>query len=203
MKKLTKILVIGLLLVILVGLGSVIKDHRYLTEHVIRLHVVANSDSQADQQLKLRVRDGVTAFLADQADPNMTVEEAAQWVQGQLPQLQKVAQSSAAAAGWTGDVCVSFAREAFPTREYETFSLPAGVYRSLRITVGQGQGKNWWCVVFPSLCLPATTEDFQDTAVSAGFSEELSDTLTGEKPYEIRFFLLDCLGWLENFLFRK
>jgi len=203
MKKWMKILGIGLLLASLFGVASLARDHRYLTEHVIRLHVVANSDSQADQQLKLRVRDGVTAFLADQADPNMTVEEAAQWVQGQLPQLQKVAQSSAAAAGWTGDVRVSFDREAFPTREYETFSLPAGVYRSLRITVGQGQGKNWWCVVFPSLCLPATTEDFQDTAVSAGFSEELSDTLTGEKPYEIRFFLLDCLGWLENFLFRK
>lgn len=203
MKKWMKILGIGLLLASLFGVASLARDHRYLTEHVIRLHVVANSDSEADQQLKLQVRDGVTAFLADQADPNMTVEEAAQWVQGQLPQLQKVAQSSAAAAGWNGAVRVSFDREAFPPREYETFSLPAGVYQSLRITVGQGQGKNWWCVVFPSLCLPATTEDFQDTAVSAGFSEELSDTLTGEKPYEIRFFLLDCLGWLENFLFRK
>ena len=202
MNKWMKILGIGLLLASLIGLASLARDHRYLTEHVIRLHVVANSDSQEDQQLKLQVRDGVTAFLADQADPNMTAQQAAQWLEGLLPQLQKVAQSSAATAGWTGRVAVSFNREAFPTREYETFSLPAGVYQSLRITVGEGQGKNWWCVVFPSLCLPATTEDFQDTAVGAGFSEELTDTITGEKPYEIRFFFLDWLGRLENFLFR-
>ncbi len=201
MKKLTKIFAIGLLLVILVGVGSVIKDHRYLTDHVIRLHVVANSDSQADQQLKLQVRDGVIAYLSDNADPHMTVQQAAQWLESQLPQLQAVAEKRAAAAGWTGSVAVSFAREVFPTREYDTFSLPAGVYQSLRITLGEGAGKNWWCVVFPSLCLPATTEDFQDTAVGAGFSETLTDTLTGEKPYEIRFFLLDWLGQLENFLF--
>ena len=203
MKKWMKILGIGLLLASFIGVASLARDHRYLTEHVIRLHVVANSNSEADQQLKLQVRDGVTAYLAAQADPNMTAQQAAQWVQSHLPQLQKVAQSSAAAAGWTGDVRVSFAREAFPTREYETFSLPAGVYRSLRITLGEGEGKNWWCVVFPSLCLPATTEDFQDTAVGAGFSGTLTDTISGEKPYEIRFFFLDWLGQLENFLFRR
>ena len=204
MKKLTKILVIGLLLVILVGVGSVIKDHRYLTEHVIRLHVVANSDSFEDQQLKLQVRDGITAWLAGHADADMTAEQAAQWLQTQLPQLQTVAQEAAAAAGWDGGVAVSFDREAFPVREYDTFSLPAGVYQALRVTIGNAQGKNWWCVVFPSLCLPATTEDFQDTAVGAGFSQELTDTLTEEnKSYEVRFFLLDLWGRVENFLFRR
>ena len=203
MKKTVKILGTVLLLTAIIGMVSLARDHRYLTGHVIRLHVVANSDSQEDQQLKLRVRDGVTAFLADRADPNMTAQQAAQWVQDQLPHLQKVAQDSAEAAGWTGDVRVSFDREAFPTREYDTFSLPAGVYRSLRVSIGEAEGKNWWCVVCPSLCLPATPEDFQDAAVGAGFSAGLSDTLTREEPYEIRFFLLDCLGWLENFLFRK
>ena len=203
MKKLGIILGMIVLLAAIIGIGAIAADHRYLTDHVIRLHVVANSDSQADQQLKLQVRDGVTAWLADHADPGMTAQQAADWLTGQLPQLQEVAHSSAAAAGWAGNVSVSFERETFPTREYETFSLPAGVYRSLRITIGEGQGKNWWCVVFPSLCMPATTEDFQDAAVGAGFSEELAGTLSGEQPYEIRFFFLDCLGWLENFLFRK
>lgn len=203
MKKLLKILVIGLFLVMLVGVGSAIKDHRYLTEHVIRLHVVANSDSQEDQQLKLQVRDGITAWLADYADPDMDAAKATQWLQQQLPQLQTVAKEAAAAAGWTGDVTVSFDREAFPRRDYDTFSLPAGVYQSLRVTLGAGEGKNWWCVVFPSLCLPAATEDFQDTAVGAGFSEGLADTLSQERSYEVRFFLLDWWGRLENFLFRR
>ena len=198
-----KILGTGLLLASVLGVAVLAQDHRYLTEHVIRLHVVANSDSKADQQLKLQVRDGIMAYLVDWADPNMTVQQAVQWVQDQLPQLQKVAQDRAASAGWTGEVRVSFDREAFPTREYETFSLPAGVYQSLRITLGEGEGRNWWCVVFPSLCLPTTTEDFQDTAVGAGFSETLTDTLTGQKPYKIRFLFLDWLGQLENFLFRR
>lgn len=193
----------GLLLMLLIGAVSLARDHRYLTDHVVRLHVVANSDSKEDQQRKLQVRDGITAWLSEQADSNMTAQQATQWLQDHLPQLQKVAQDNALAAGCTGAVRVSFEREAFPMREYETFSLPSGVYQSLRITLGEGAGKNWWCVVFPSLCLPATTEDFQDTAVGAGFSEELTDTLTGEKSYEIRFFLLDLLGQLENFLFRR
>ncbi len=201
MKKLMKIFVIGLLLVVLVGVGSVIKDHRYLTEHVIRLHVVANSDSQEDQQLKLQVRDGITDWISHHADSNMTAEQAAAWLRSQLPQLEAVAKETAAAAGWNGDVAVSFRKEAFPSREYDTFSLPAGVYQALRVSIGDAQGKNWWCVVFPSLCLPATTEDFRDTAVGSGFSEDLADTLV--KPYEVRFFLLDWWGRLENFLFRR
>ena len=201
MKKFFVIFVISVLLVALVGTVTVAKNHRYLTDHVIRLHVVANSDSQEDQQLKLRVRDGITAWIGQYAEGDMTAEQASDWLQTQLPQLQTVAREAAAAAGWEGDVTVSLAQEAFPTREYDTFSLPAGVYRTLRVNIGQAQGKNWWCVVFPALCLPATTEEFRDTAVGSGFSEELTDTL--EKPYEVRFFLLDWWGRLENFLFRR
>ena len=77
--------------------------------------------------------------------------------------------------------------------------MPAGTYDALRITVGEGQGQNWWCVVFPQLCLPAVSEGFEDTAAGAGFSDSLTGALEGE--YQVRFFLLDCLGWLENFLF--
>ncbi len=93
------------------------------------------------------------------------------------------------------------AREAFPAREYDTFALPAGCYDALRITVGEGQGQNWWCVVFPRLCLPTVSEDFEVEAVGAGFSDTLTGALTGE--YEVRFFLLELLGRLENFLFGK
>ena len=203
MKKFTKILGICILLAALVWLGSVVADRRYLNEHVIRLHVVANSDSREDQQLKLQVRDAVTAWLADAADPQMTARQAAVWLSDQLPRLERVAKDAAAAAGWQGEVSVSFGKEAFPIREYETFTLPAGVYQSLRIGIGESQGKNWWCVVFPSLCLPATSEDFRDTAAGAGFSDSLSGALSDGRTYEVRFFLLDWLGRLENFLFRK
>jgi stage II sporulation protein R len=92
--------------------------------------------------------------------------------------------------------------EEFSKRVYDTFSLPAGLYESLRIIIGEGEGKNWWCVVFPELCLPATSEGFEETASCAGFPDALTAALEGEEGYEIRFFLLDVLGRLENLIHR-
>ena len=106
-------------------------------------------------------------------------------------------------AGYDGEAVVTLCKEAFDTRYYDTFTLPAGVYEALRITIGEGAGKNWWCVVFPTFCVPAAGEGFEDVAVDAGFSDALSGALTGEKPYELRFFFLDKLGELENRLFTK
>ena len=97
---------------------------------------------------------------------------------------------------------VTLTAEEFPTRIYDTFTLPAGIYDSLRITIGSGEGHNWWCVVFPSLCVPAATEGVADTAASAGFSDGLSGAITGQSGYDVRLFLLDCLGKLENLFHR-
>ena len=98
---------------------------------------------------------------------------------------------------------MTFDREAFPVRHYDSFSLPSGVYHSLRISLGSAQGQNWWCVVFPRLCLPAAGEDFQEVAAGGGFSQPLTDTLTQKEGYRIRFFTLDLLGRIENFFFRN
>ena len=89
---------------------------------------------------------------------------------------------------------VTLGKEVFDTRYYDTFTLPAGVYEALRITIGEGQGKNWWCVVFPTLCVPATSDGFEDVAAGAGFPDALTSALEGESGYELRFFLLDLLG---------
>ena len=94
----------------------------------------------------------------------------------------------------------TFCREEFGKRVYDTFTLPAGVYDTLRITIGEGEGHNWWCVVFPSLCLPATSEGFAEAASCAGFPEELTAALEGEEGYEIRFYFLDLIGRIENLL---
>ena len=105
--------------------------------------------------------------------------------------------------GFQEGASISLCREQFDIRHYDTFSLPAGVYDSLRIIIGDGRGKNWWCVSFPTLCIPATTVGFTDTAVSAGFSEPLVQALTGNEEYEIHFFFLNQLGKLENILFQE
>jgi stage II sporulation protein R len=103
-------------------------------------------------------------------------------------------------AGINETVNVTFEKETFPIRHYDTFSLPSGVYQSLRIRIGQAEGKNWWCVVFPTLCIPQTGDGFQEVAAGSGFSDDLTLSLTREEGYEVRFFLLDWLGQLENLL---
>ena len=200
-KKLTKILVTSILLFSLFWLGGIIFDRQQLDNNLIRLHVVANSDSEADQAVKLQVRDAIVSSLQPDMQKISGIAEAKEYLCGRLQQLEETANSALAASGSSFQAVVTLDKEAFPTRDYETFSLPAGVYESLRVTIGEGAGKNWWCVVFPSLCLPAAGEDMTDVAAGAGFSDPLTDTLQQKEGYEIRFFLLDCLGWLQNLFF--
>lgn len=198
MKKLWKFVCVILALCAVFWCGTLYADRKTLSENLIRLHVVANSDSEEDQALKLQIRDAVVEKLQETMQNLPSTDEAKAYLQAHLPQLEAFINQLIRELGFTDTVKVSLSREAFDTREYDTFSLPAGQYESLRITIGEGAGRNWWCVVFPTLCLPATSEDFADTAVGAGFSEGLTDSLQAD-TFHIRFFLLDCLGHIENF----
>lgn len=199
MKKLRNIGLLAALLAFSGFLFGVAEQGALLHENLIRLHVVANSDSEADQAVKLRVRDAITDYLAPVLAGFESREEAEEYLQAHLPDLQKIANEVLARLGSRDTAVVTLALEEFPKRIYDTFSLPSGVYESLRIRIGDAQGQNWWCVVFPQLCLPATSEGFDVTAAAAGFPESLTEALQGDN--EIRFFFLDCLGQLENFFF--
>ncbi|MGN1026020.1 MAG: stage II sporulation protein R, partial [Faecousia sp.] len=188
------------LLAAFVWCGTIIADRQRLNEELIRLHVVANSDSAEDQELKLQVRDAVITSLRQALADVQDTEQAKEYLQENLPKLQELANRTLDAAGSAQRAVVTLCREGFPTRQYDTFSLPAGIYEALRVTIGDGAGKNWWCVVFPSLCVPQTSQGFSDTAAGAGFPDALSGALTGEEPYQIRFYLLDKLGELEKIL---
>ena len=174
-------------------------QQRQLAEKLVRLHVVANSDSPSDQAIKLHVRDAVLA-AARQAlqgvdDPQQAIAQA-------LPQLEAAANAELQRQGSEDLARVSFRRELFPTREYDTFSLPAGVYDSLRVTIGQGEGHNWWCVIFPSLCVPATADGFAEAAAAGGFSTGEIRLLTQADPaYTVKFRSLELLQALKSRLF--
>ncbi len=200
MKKLIKCVFACALLAAFVWCGTIIADRQRLNEELIRLHVVANSDSAEDQELKLQVRDAVITSLRQALADVQDTEQAKEYLQENLPKLQELANRTLDAAGSAQRAVVTLCREGFPTRQYDTFSLPAGIYEALRVTIGDGAGKNWWCVVFPSLCVPQTSQGFSDTAAGAGFPDALSGALTGEEPYQIRFYLLDKLGELEKIL---
>jgi stage II sporulation protein R len=201
MFKLFKTCIFCLLAAFLIWFGTVLNDRQTLNGDVIRFHVVADSDSPEDQAVKLEVKDAIVSYLQEKLEPFTDIDQVKAYLNTHLDALREVAEETLERLGVRQKVSVSFEEEAFPVRHYDTFKLPSGIYQSLRIRIGEAQGKNWWCVVFPSLCLPSTTEDFRDTAVGSGFSENLTDTL--EKPYQIRFFLLDWWGRVENFLFRR
>ena len=165
-----------------VWLCALITDKQTLRQELVRLHVVAASDSAEDQAMKLHLKNAIV---------------------DSLPKIESLANQVLQEAGCQDTATVRLAVEEFSTRVYDTFTLPAGVYDALRITIGEGEGKNWWCVVFPSLCLPATAEGVEDAASCAGFSDSLTAALEGAEGYEIRFWLLDALGRIENLLHRE
>ena len=203
MRKMIRLAAFALAIVFVLQFFGLLQDKKTLGDSLIRLHVVAASDSEEDQQVKLQVRDAVIAYVEDALGHVMTLQEAKAWLQENLPGIQDAANQVLRKLGLAATAQVSLQKETFGQREYDTFSLPSGVYESLRMTIGAGEGKNWWCVVFPSLCLPAAGESTEDIAAGAGFSEELTDTITKQEGYVLRFYFLDLLGRLENFFFSR
>lgn len=163
-----------------------------LSEKMVRLHVVANSDSVYDQELKLKVRDAV-----------LTVTESVERKEdlpAMLPQIEAAAKTCLMQEGSGYEVKVGLQKEYFPTRLYSTFSLPAGAYTALRVVIGSGEGQNWWCVSFPSICLCAAS-DFDEAAAAAGFSEEEVSLITEDGPqYVFKFKILELIGQVKSSL---
>ena len=124
-----------------------------LYDRVIRLHVLANSDTEEDQALKLTVRDAVLTYLNDTSAASTCADDAEAQYQKLLPQIEQIAEETVRAAGYSYDCRVTLTREAYPERSYKSITLPAGTYRSLRVQIGEAAGHNWWCVLFPPLCL--------------------------------------------------
>ena len=159
-----------------------------ISSGLVRLHVIAASDDDAEQALKLRVRDDVLEYLSPKLDEVSDSDEARQIIKSELPNIRKAAEKSAEGR----EIQVSLSEEYYPTREYESFSLPAGRYQSLRVIIGEGEGHNWWCVVFPPLCISAAE---QEKAMDA-MSDEERGIITEAEGYEIRFRLVELWGEL-------
>ena len=158
-----------------------------LADKGVRLHVIAASDSAADQRVKLEVRDALLAYLSPRLEAASGARDAAAVIAASAPELKKIAETVSG-----GSARVELGRETYPTREYETFSLPAGGYTSLRVTLGAGGGRNWWCVVYPPLCTAGV-----ETAQEAALSDDDIKLITGDGGgYILRFRLLEWWGSL-------
>ena len=188
-------LAVGLLVACCWG-ASALHSRQALADKVVRLHVLANSDSDADQALKLQVRDVVVRRAAELLAGAQNRAEAENRLRGELPELQALAAREIAAEGYSYSVTAKLENTSFPTREYDGFTLPAGEYLALRVVIGAGEGHNWWCVVFPPLCTAATSELGQ-TAMAAGLSEDDVRLITGDgEGYVLRFKTIELLEQL-------
>ena len=192
-------LLLALAVTMLWGAWS-LQEQDVLERKMIRLHVIANSDTQEDQTLKLQVRDEVlaqaTAILEESAD----MAEAVVRLEAALPAIESTAQQKITAEGYGYPVSARLEQTEFPTKVYDGFALPSGEYLALRVIIGEGAGENWWCVVFPPLCTAAAT-DLEETAIATGLGEKELSLITEEhQGYVLKFRSLELWESLRQWL---
>jgi stage II sporulation protein R len=198
MKKTASIFAVFMLCILLCAVLPIHGEEKIYSS-VIRLHVLANSDSEEDQNLKLLVRDSVLRESESLFSGFSTKEEAVQVVNSNLDKLISVAQQTVYDNGYSYPVSIYFDEEKYPTRDYESMCFPSGEYLSLRVCIGEAEGQNWWCVLFPPMCLSAASVENKNSAedafVAAGLTPEQYKIITesDETKYKVKFKILEVL----------
>ncbi len=184
------IMAAGLIISLMLGMArSFCTDCENIRDEVLRLHIPANSDSAEDQRIKLRLRDYILSEYGSRLSCEGDIQAATEKVQLLLPEIEADCCEFLQQNGFDYSATARLTEMYFSTRSYEDVTLPAGEYTALRITLGSGEGKNWWCVMFPPLCLPVACE----------VTEELPDSLIGEgAEVEIKFALFELFKKLLN-----
>lgn len=163
---------------------------------VLRLHVLANSDSDEDQALKLKVRDTVLEKSAELTVGCASIKDAEKILCGSKDEIREAAQARVLAEGYEYPVSVELGIEEYPTRRYDSLCFPSGEYLSLRVKIGESGGKNWWCVLYPPMCLSAATKsESEDAFISVGLNPDQYQiiTETEDVKYNVRFKILEAI----------
>ncbi|MBQ4464574.1 MAG: stage II sporulation protein R [Oscillospiraceae bacterium] len=192
MKRLKLAAMLGMALAILFGNYADFTSHLHdLQKNVLRLHILADSDSAEDQELKLMVRDALLSHSEELFAGCRTLDEMKARAWEERETIRLIAQNTLEQNGCTDPVTVQLAQMQFDTREYEEITMPSGEYEALRILIGKGEGHNWWCVMYPPLCLPAVSAE-------GYFDAETSDFLTHPEEYEVKFRCVELLEDLQE-----
>lgn len=199
-KKIKLSVTVGIVVAILFSICSFAKTSEEIRSDVLRLHVIANSDTSVDQNLKLRLRDYILQEGKDIFNGSVNVENAVEKIEPVLPELEKSAKAFVNQAGFDYDVKISLSNEYFTTRTYETVTLPAGKYLALRVVIGSGEGHNWWCVMFPPMCVPAAEKKDEIENV---FSEKEIKLVESKPKYEPRFKVVEIYEQLKEIISEK
>ena len=190
MSKFCKALAWGLVACLVLSLCGFGGQCAGIRDKVVRVHVLANSDSEEDQALKLRVRDAVLTAAEGMLENCNDREQALEAIEAHIPELTAAAKRQIASEDGDYPVEVSVCRMYFATREYDSGTLPAGVYDALRVEIGEAAGRNWWCVVFPTICLPASGGSW-DSVLTPGET----DIVENPERYVVGFKVVE---WWES-----
>ena len=169
-----------------------------IADKVIRFHVIANSDSTFDQALKLKVRDKIIEYITPLIDNSKNIDESRKIISDNLDNIEAIAKATLSTySNYT--VTTELTNSKFPTKNYEDYSFPAGEYEALKITIGEGNGQNWWCVMFPPLCFTDSSIEFSEDSVETlkeNLSEKELELISNyEKPnVQIKFRFLEWLN---------
>ena len=166
MKRIDASIILGLILTLLIGnMNCFAKKCETVQSEVLRLHILANSDSEKDQELKLKVRDEILKLTSDDLYEK-DLETAKISANNNLNSIEEIARKVIKENGYDYNVSAEFTKMYFDTRYYEDVTMPAGSYDAVRVTIGEGKGKNWWCVLYPPLCVsPAIAEDYDEISI--------------------------------------
>ncbi len=201
-----KLLICTIAVMALALLAGILPIHgeSEIYDTVVRLHVLANSDSESDQALKLKVRDAVIEVVTPAVEGCKTQAEAIDAIEQILPMIKAEAERTVAENGCDHSVEVTLSEEYYPTKTYESCAFPEGKYTSLRVMIGESEGQNWWCCLFPPLCLSAATPDDEnsneDAFISVGLTSDQYKLITeSDKPkYKVRFKILEVISsWFD------
>ena len=184
------------LLVCIIATVSFENSCKGIREEILRLHVIANSDSDADQDLKLRVRDAVLLSGKAIFSGSEDIISAEGKISEKTDVLLNSARETIYSLGYDYDVKIELKRCYFPTRVYDDITLPAGYYNAVRIIIGEGKGKNWWCIMFPPLCLPAASDNKE--VIGNYLTEDDMQIVTANPKYEVRFWLIEKYYHIKN-----
>lgn len=187
-KLLLRALVLGLMTTLILQTTLLAQQCQGIRDNVLRLHVLANSDTAEDQQIKYAVRDALLTKGGALLQGARTKEQALSLAREQLPALTQIAADTLREQGSDQTVAVTLSDAYFDTRRYDTVTLPAGNYTALRVVLGEGGGQNWWCVMFPNLCIPAAGQiDEQNDSLRQVLTEGQTELVEGGRPYRIKF----------------
>lgn len=190
--KLTSLLLIIISIILLIASFLPGHSETEIYDKILRLHVLANSDSEEDQQLKLKVRDAILKLSEEFGSEFEDIDDASTIYSSKLDEIKQEAERVIHENGYSYPVSVSLGKEYYPVKSYDEVCLPSGNYLSLKIQIGEAEGQNWWCVLYPPLCLSAARAD--EELIEAGFTGEQIKIITendSSVKYKIKFKLLE------------